>query len=359
MGSTAFFMRYIVGSLIVLFVLLGCDSQESEEIRVINYNFDDFVQEEFLKAEFYQFDSIVNPRKILSKGNYLIISEKGSDNLIHLLDKTQMKYLRSTGKQGEGPGEISSGIWELDAGIYQDSFWAYDLSGKSFHQYSLQDSGSFAIRTIRQNESWFLGYSIHQLGSNRFLSYVSRDSFKFGIFDSLGQRISSIRPWSYVDSVDEMTGYILLGLNQGPIGYSEESKILVHAGANYEFFEIINMESQEIIRLLGPSGIELQYEIKGSASDPFAQVSSDVLEGFRDVYVGSSSIFLIYIGQTFEESLQEGIVSKMIFEFSLSGLPKKIYHTDMAIRAISVDESINRIYAITSNKDPGIAVFDY
>jgi hypothetical protein len=353
-------MKHILfTSLVCCFYFFSCASREREDEIIVNYRLDDFPVEKNLDGKKFEFDSILNPRKILRKGDYLIISEKGFDQLIHVLDKNRMTYLYSTGRQGDGPGEISSGVWFFDSGIYPDSFWAYDLSGKSFYQFAIPDTIPIAKRTIRQNESWFLGYSIHQIDENRFISYVSRDHYKFGIFDSLGNRISSIRPWSFTDSIDEMKGYILMGLNQGSIQYNPEKKILVHAGIKYEFIEIIKMETGEVIRLLGPSGVDLSYEIKGKASDPIVQIDSEIPRGFRDLYVGNNSIYLVYIGKTLKESHEEEDLPSTIFEFSLDGEPKSIYHCDFPIRAISVDESMRRIYAVTGGRDPGIAFFDY
>ncbi|MHA7131123.1 BF3164 family lipoprotein [Algoriphagus namhaensis] len=349
---------------LIFFLFMGCmavscTSNENKGGATLTYRLDDFPVTKDLVGSSFTFDSILNPRKILLKGDYLIVSENNFGNLIHVLEKKTMRYLKSTGNQGDGPGQIRSGIWYFDAGLDDEHYWAYDLTGKSFYKFSLLDSTTKARRTIRQNESWFLGYSIHQLEENRFISYMSRDGFKFGIFDSLGSRISSIRPWSLNDSVDQMKGYILMGLNQGPMQYNPKNRIFAHAGIKYEFLEILHIDNGDIIRLEGPSGVELKYEIKGNPSDPILEMGEEVPRGFRDLYVGQNSIFLIYIGKTLKETREEGETPSLILEFGINGEPKGKYQCDLPVRAISVDESEKKIYAVTGGREPGLAIFDY
>jgi len=97
----------------------------------------------------------------------------GSSNLIPLILEKDMTYIQSKGVQGEGPGEINSMIWQLDRGLDKNTFWAYDLNSKVIHEYDIDTPNRNASRSIKQKQDWFLGFSVHLMEPNRFISNVT------------------------------------------------------------------------------------------------------------------------------------------------------------------------------------------
>lgn len=340
-------------------LLISCVEKNENIVLSKNFAFDSFPVETLLKGEKVIFEYVLNPNKILLKDGFLVVSEEGYGNLLHIIKQDGFLYQRSIGKQGQGPGEIKSGIWELDRGIEKGNFWAYDLQAKTFYEYSLEDTSSTSKRSIQQNEAWFLGYSMHWIDSNEIISYVSRDSYKFGVFDSLGNRISSLGPWSMEKQVDESMGYVLMGLYQGPIEYNITSKILVHASSKFENFTIFDLRTGKIISLEGPGDIKLEYEINTDGNAPFAILNPEIPRGYIDVFVGEKSVYLAYIGKTYREVQEIGELSRTIFQFDFQGNPLANFQLNFPIKSIAVDELSKKIYAVTDDNDPGIAVFNY
>ncbi len=341
-----------------LLFLNSCSSQNDSKV-VINLKFEDFEQSKHLVGKKYLYDSILNPRNVLIKNNFLVVSTQGTGNLLHLINLKNLEYIQSKGIQGQGPGEISSMIWELDRGIDQNTFWAYDLNSKTNHEFEINSDSKYPIKSIKQRQDWFMGFSIHLIEKNKFISYVTRDNFKFGIFDSTGNRISSFGPWSDEKVTDEKTGYLLLGLNQGPIDFNSKNKTLVHSRLNFELLEISNLETGKIISIYGPKNYEVKYEIFDSNGFPSADVDSDIPMGYSDIFVGKNSVFAVYIGKPNSLINSSKEISKSIFEFSLQGKPLSHFTTNYSIRSIAVDEEAKKIYTITEDKDPGLAVFEY
>ena len=344
--------------IVAVVILFGC-SKPNNLPETLNLKFEDFTKKENLSGEKFTFDSLLNPRKILLKNDVLVVSSDGIGNLIHLIDKNKLAYISSKGIQGEGPGEIRSIIWELDRGLNDSTFWAYDLNSKSIHEFYLYDTSKYASRKINQKQDWFLGFSNHWISPNKLLSNVTRDNFKFGIFDSLGNRVDSFGSWSSEKKTDEKTGYLLLSLNQGPIEYNSKNQILVLSRSQYELLEISNIETGKTVSIYGPNLYEVKYEVFDSNGFPMAAVNADIPKGYSDVFVGEKSVFAVYIGKTKAVINSSGEISRTIFEFDLNGKPLSLYELNYPIKAITVDEKQKKIYAITEDREPGIAVFEY
>lgn len=341
------------------FILFGCTETTDVGLQRIDFSFDDFEVKKQLTGEKFVYDSILNPKRVLLKGSNLIVSNSGSGYLLHLIDPTTMNYKNGLGVMGNGPGEIAMGIWELDSGLDDDSFWAYDLSGKKFYEFSFSSDSNLASRTITQNESWFFGLSMHWKSRNEIISYLLRSSDAFGVFDTLGKRKELIRPWSFEEEVDEQKGYVLAGLYQGPIEYHSKSKILGHAAIQFEYFELINLEDGTIKEFFGPTNGELNYELDNQNGELNAFVAEETLKGYSDIFVGEQSIFLSYIGKTGQEEQELGLTSNMIFEFDLKGNPKSLFETDIPVRYLTVSETDRIIYGISNDENPGIVRFEY
>ena len=346
--------------IVLILLIFSCKMEKESEAGEIKFSFDSFPLSKELKGEKYIYDSILNARKVLLKGDNLIVTNIGGNgSQLHILDKNTLSYKMGLGILGEAPGEIRSGIWELDKGLDKDSFWAYDLNGKSFYEFSLRDTTILAKRTIRQNEEWFLGYSMHWKSKNEIITYLSRDAYKFGIFDTLGHRKSSIESWKLGENVDEQTGYVLMSLYQGPIDYNPTNQILGHASIQFENFQLINLNSGKSATLIGPQQYELDYNVENLGNDIKAFVSESTIKGYSDIYIGDNSVFLVYIGKTSAQRKESGVNSDTIFEFDLSGKPIALYKVDLPIRSIAVSEGEKKIYAVTTDAEPGIAVFSY
>lgn len=344
--------------IVAVVILIGC-SQQNKLSETLNLKFSDFAKKEKLKGEKTIFDSLLNPRKILLKDNILIVSSRETEKLIHLIDKNKLEYISSKGIRGEGPGEIQSIIWELDRGLNDSTFWAYDLNSKSIHEFNLYEQSKYASRKINQKQGWYMGFSNHWISPNEIISNVIQDNFKFGIFDSLGNRVKSFGSWSTEKKTDEQTGHLLLNLNQGPIEFNFKNQTLVHGRIQYELLEISNLKTGKTFGIYGPKLYEVKYDIFDSNGFPVANVDADTPKGYSDVFVGEESIFAIYIGKTPESIKSSGERSRTIFEFDLDGNPLSFFELNYPIQAIAVDEKEKRIYAITEDREPGIVVFKY
>jgi hypothetical protein len=121
----------------------------------------------------------------------------------------------------------------------------------------------------------------------------------------------------------------------------------------------MSLNSGKSILLLGPKNYDIEYEVESQGNELVAFVSEETIKGYSDIFVGNKSIFLVYIGKTSMQRKVSGINSDTIFQFDLEGNPIARFSTDFSISAITVVEKDRKIYAVTNDKDPGIAVFEY
>lgn len=356
-------IQYRTIAIILLF--MAC-AEKNEHPYEKSFTLDSFPVQKKLESRKYNFDEILTATLITIKNDKLIISENyrggsGPDRkLLHIIQKDSMKYLNSKGKQGYGPGEIIS-IRSFDHGWNDSTIWAYDLNEKKFHEYSLDDTVTTSIQTFKQNEQSFFAISWNWLTPDTFVGRMMNDSHAFAVFDTANVLQRKLAPWFEEKEVDEYQGYILGDIRQGQTAYNREKNLLVHAQINSDIVEIIPVDSSsEKITVSGPISEPLKYEIRGSGRNIGADISMENTWAYTNVFLGKESIFLVYLGYPRAESIGKNAkMSNEIFELDYDGNPIAYYQLDRQIYSIAVDDKERKIFAVTFDENPGIAVFEY
>lgn len=78
-----------------------------------------------------------------------------------------------------------------------------------------------------------------------------------------------------------------------------------------------------------------------------------------DAFLGKEHIFGLYSGKTDRDIMELGRGETDLLVFDLSGEIKALFRLDLPISDCTVDETRNRIYGITADRDPGVAVFEF
>lgn len=78
-----------------------------------------------------------------------------------------------------------------------------------------------------------------------------------------------------------------------------------------------------------------------------------------DVFLGKEHIFGLYSGKSDQEIMEHGGGETTLLVFTITGDIEALFRLDIPISAFSVDEARHRIFGITADRDPGLAVFDY
>ena len=79
---------------------------------------------------------------------------------------------------------------------------------------------------------------------------------------------------------------------------------------------------------------------------------------YLDVYPGENSFFALFFGRSYKEMGSAETLNR-IFEFDYLGNILNQYQLDYPVGGIEVDEKNRAIYAVTVDREPNLARFDY
>lgn len=315
-----------------------------------------------LEGRKHSFEQIIMPEKLLVKKNHLIIGEHPKTNLvippIHVIDHTSMEYQFSKGVIGFGPGEISD-VWILDEGNLENTFWVYSATEKRFSEFSLLDTLYLSDRQIKQSGSFFLAIAMAWSSDTTVICRSANDEHQFVEYHIDGTRLGGYGCWKDFLVRREMNDFMMGDLHQGWFKGSQQKGIYVSAGVRRDRLEILHKKEGEIIMVDGPENRIPKFKIvSGPGQSPAVIVSADEAYTYRDVCIGDKFIYGLYCGRTNKQIMETNENAMEIYVFDFEGNIQGELRLDMSIRTLAVDEVSGKIFGVTTDEDPGIAVFD-
>lgn len=298
---------------------------------------------------------------IRQKGDYLILLEiyriPPDKPLIHLIKKDGLSYFSAKGVTGFGPNEIANA--ELfDPGFNQNTFWIYSSRSKRMAEFSLLDTNRLSISEFRQPEDMYMIYNMYYTKDTTLLAISANDPHKLIEHDKGGKRKNGYGTWEKVPNRSDLDDFLLGELNKGWFRANDNKSIFVKASIYRDRIEIFDYNTKEFIILDGPR-LELpQFEISGSGANSALIFNPNEPYGHRDIAFGDSFIYDLYGGYNEIQIRQTNVIANTIFILTTKGEMVAKLNLDRSVRSISVDESLGKIYGITTDEDPGIAVFD-
>lgn len=342
-----------------LFVIFSsCNNEKPSSI--LNFKKNE-TQEFQLKGNKIYFPEILNPWKIDQKGEFIIIQESSripSDKpLIHIIGKQSLSYFTSKGIMGEGPGQISdSDIF--DPGLSDSTFWINAVMIKKMAQFNLYDTSRLSIREYRQPQNMMLAYTMYLTNKGTFMCLMADSPNKLTEFDFDGNKIAGYGTWEQIPEQPEMDNFLLMTYNKGRLKTNAKKSVFVKASLYRDRIEIFDYDSKKF-KIVDWPGLELPpANISGSGSNSALVFSMDQKYSYKDLAIGDNYIYALYSGHSQLEINEKGKDSKIVYVLTIEGEIIAKLELNLFIRGITVDESLGKIYGITIDEDPGIAVFD-
>lgn len=346
--------------IIIFAIFLNCCSEKNQNNHITFKNKDlSKIPLQSIKIDFNEF---MDPRVIDRKGNLLFVMESNRTSAdipaIHIIDAENWTYYRKKGVKGNGPLELA-GANSFFAQNASDSFWVYSSQDKKMLEYSINDTSMLAINEYRQPEIIFKVIRISQATDTTFLGVSADDPNRIIEFNTNGERIAGYGEWEKVETHPELDNFELFQFHDGWFKGSKEYGLHVFAGIFRDRLEIFNYPSKEFIIVDGPSLDLPSFKIMGEGMDSRLYIPlEDNTYKYRDISITQDYIFALYGGIGEFEIRKTNKVAEKIYVFTHKGEPVCILELDRSISCLTVNTAKNKIYGVTTDADPGIAVFD-
>jgi hypothetical protein len=350
--------RYYLSICLILLSLISCDFGKPKS----PFDFPANKLPEFsLSSEKVYLPELINPMNINQKNDLLVVFElyriSEDKPLVHLVRKKDLSYFGSKGKTGFGPNEITDA--ELfDSGFDDSTFWVYSSISKRMSEFSLIDSGRQSINQFKQPEGMYMMYNMYFTSDSTFLCISASDENKLIELDINGNRKMGFGKWEKIPARLDLDNYLLGTLNKGWFRASPDKKLFVKAGIFRDRLEFFDFEEKKFYQVDGPK-LELpKFTIAGSSANSALIFDPQEPYGHRDIAFGESYIYDLYGGYNEMHIQQTNVIAKTVYVLTTKGDMVAKLDLDRSVRSITVDESLGKIYGITTDEDPGIAVFD-
>ena len=340
---------------LLLFILVSCE-KDSEEGSHRIIKMEDF-KEISISSEKYIFDEIINASSIALQGDKLLISEyhniPDESPRIHIINSKNWTYDKAKGRLGQGPLEVFDPMF-LDS---QDSefFWIYDYNSRKFSKFSFQDSSLLAVKDWKITET-MVGIIWPTMAPNgNYLGVPREGEYKILEFDSIGTLVSNYGEFKIPEERPDLSK---AQISSGRFNGNLKNGIYVRVSLYRDLLEIFNFKTKKFFSAIGPDTNFPEFEYHESKFGGMVSFAPEMPAKYMEVAVSQNYIYALYSGYSHLDYINLGLVAQEIRVFDLQGKPKWVLKLDRSISQISINEKTNEIYGLTTDEDPGIAVFD-
>lgn len=345
--------------LTVLFALyFACSPplEENEKEEIVVFDEEDLPAPIALKGKKYNFPNIVDPRRILCVGDYLVVSEKTNEDLLHILEMKSGKYIRSTGKNGLGPGEATL-VWKLEKGSEHGSFWAYDPAQKIFSKYYVNDSTSkLAKNQLRLGEVNFYMADLNWASDTTFMAWMVDGNDKYFEVSLQGDTLNTFGTWDSMMDRKDIPYNVISSIHQGSIMVSPDKSKFILAGTARDYIDVLDKSSGKILSIRGPVDEIPAFEVDYSQGFPMAAFLSDRVSYFGS-FAGKSLLYALYVGKEYKFISDFDNLNR-IFVFDYQGHIVGHYTLDYPLTSFTLDEEDGIIYGLTIDQEPNVVAFE-
>jgi hypothetical protein len=121
--------------------------------------------------------------------------------------------------------------------------------------------------------------------------------------------------------------------------------------------EIFHYLSKTFKIIEGPRKEEHPFEIKRAKGRSSVILDFEYPFGYVDAEIGDRYIYALYSGLTDSQMMNSSDFAKTVFVFTHAGELIGRFDLDISVRSIAVDEKLEDLYGIRTDRNPGRAVF--
>lgn len=349
-------------------VFFSCTTNSGSKDDIIYFSEEDLPDPIQLTGEKYEIEEITNPRGLLLTDDFILVFERKNiyDKKFHIIDKQSGKYLRSKGKDGMGPGEITV-ISQIEEAEESGKVWAYDPEIRKFSKYDLRDSSLLAEEEFRSPETSFFLTRLTWVQNQTFFGSAVDGMTQYLHLTREGDTLHLMGNWrDQVENWELPNGYrpedldanLISYIFQGPIKSSPDGEMVVKAGMIIDHIDIINLDGYHTKTIIGPSSDLQHFDIGYSMGYQMPDFGRNSSERYLDVFPSTNSFFALFFGKPYRELSSPDNLNR-VFEFDYDGNILNQYQLDMPVYGIAVDEENRIIYGVTVDREPNLVRFEY
>ncbi len=353
--------RYLTLSFNLLIILLTLCCKDRGGDHPIKELLDKELQSYSLRSEKKEMEQFKDPTELGMKGDWLIVSENyrvpESFPRIHLINRKNWTDYIPKGVQGYGPMEITDAAM-IEEGQEEGSFWVYNMNRRLFAQFSLTDTSMLAIDQVKFSESMAMVHFICIATDSSYIATMWEGEYKLVEFHKDGRRIGEYGRYETVEGHEGLTNYQLTYLNGGWLKGNPKNGLFVRAAIRRDRLEIFDHAKKTFTIIDGPDKKIPPFRLVDAGDKVHMDISISEPFRYRDIAITDAYIFALYGGISHLEYMETGELAKTVYVLTHKGDPLAKINLDRSISGMVVCEKSNLLYGITTDEDPGIAVFE-
>jgi hypothetical protein len=346
-------MRGVIKLMVLSLCILTC-KHPSDEHTV--YQFPEVTQLEGNPVGPINF--ILRPFRMTKIGSYLVINDpvpnKATNCLLYLYCTITDTVAKNFGNYGDGPGELKN-VSDFHVNEEKNEIVVYDQTRKNFLHFNI-DSLLTAPKYMPRVVPAPLGlFSLYRFCMPNDTLYVTNGEEKlFTFFSGKGNVTIEKKDYPIADRPvrgfeTNIKGDRLRSLLVGQLAFDHIRSNIIIAYLNFDLIEIYTLDGELQGYVKNPTHYA-PYVNKGWYNYHFC---------YYDVKVVGNYIYALYSGYKLERGKDDWKQGKTIQVFDKDLNPIRKYELDTPISSFEIDSVNNKIYAINSNSEQPITVFDF
>lgn len=263
-------------------------------------------------------------------------------------------YLRSFGRQGQGPNEMLS-PWQIFIDpANKNNFWIFDLALYRLTEFSLNGKENNKFITFKGG----MPYSPILLKNGLIESPgFSLTKGRLAVYDTSGKMLKIIGeiPPGKKENVPVPVHQVAF---QSVLKVKPDGSLLVLAVRYADMLEIYKPDGTLVKRVHGPVNKNPIYNVDLVNGSPVMAIDTkNSIIGYTDIALTNNYIYALFSGRTINEYHQKAPYGNHVHVFNWKGEILKVYKTDSDLLTIAVSNDENRLYAVQDYPKVSIVVY--
>lgn len=264
------------------------------------------------------------------------------------------KYIRSYGKQGQGPNEMLDPWKVFPDPVSKNKFWIYDVILHRVTKFSLDSTVTNKYITLEGAMS----YNPVLLENGLIISPgFGLTKGRLAVYDTTGKMLKIIGeiPPGIKENVPVPVHQVAY---QSILKVKPDGSFLVLAVRYADMLELYRTDGILVKRIHGPFNREPVYSVDILNGSPVMAIDTkNSIIGYIDIALTNKYIYALFSGRTIDEYHEKAAYGNYIHVFDWNGDILSIYKSDSDLLSIAVNSDESLLYAIQYYPKVSIVVY--